>query len=101
MNPLELPGMPLKPMVPSSDKALSNDRRRTLRQKEAIERGDHPLGLGAVRVGVTCGECVHRIFTSGNGNWMYPKCEMKGVTHGPATDCRAWWPGCPKFEAKK
>jgi hypothetical protein len=29
------------------------------------------------------------------------KCELRGFTHGPATDHRANWPACGKFEPEQ
>jgi hypothetical protein len=31
----------------------------------------------------------------------YYKCELRGVTHGAATDHKVNWPACAKFEERK
>lgn len=102
--------------IPLDDLDLSADRRRTLRQHDDVRRGVHPLARveptilmhpdadrdavpGDGRTILRCGSC----------NWRrtlgYPKCmNPRGrkasptLTHGPATDCRAWWPACTEYE---
>lgn len=81
---------------------LSPDRRRTRRQRDAIAAGRHPLTGGPINHAGTCGTCQHRM---AGGQDRYPKCLLKGpddrylyVTSGAATDCRAWWPACDRFE---
>lgn len=83
---------------------LSADRKRTLRQHADIEAGRHPLTRGPLRkpTGETCGGCAYRQhFTNGNRNW--PKCTAQNriyVTSSATTDCRAYWPACPRWEPK-
>lgn len=82
--------------------------RRTKRQIADVAAGRHPLTGGGLNpkapadardkqaVGLRCGSCVHRIFQSGHGK-TWPKCDAYGaayLTHGAATDVRAWWPAC-------
>ncbi len=107
---------------------LSPDRRRTLRQHQAVENGVHPLALvfgPAVRVhsdpARRCGNCRHRC---PSGAHAYPKCllgyqrtelppddhrrrsgqthavSMPRVSSGAATDVRAWWPACTDHERR-
>lgn len=96
---------------------LSPDRRRTIRQADAITRGVHPLGLVFPRVRMhpdadravarsdarglplTCGTCVFRKLLH-SGDRAYPKCTRKPAfqTHSAATDIRAWWPACTAYE---
>jgi hypothetical protein len=104
---------------------LGTDARRTLRQAQAMANGRHPLGLvhgTPIRLhpdappvedrkapGPRCGGCA---FIERNA-WGYLKC-IRGQsgeigtpsfrrgpyeTHGGATDLRAWWPGCERWEA--
>lgn len=86
-DPIELPTV-----EPASK--VSPDARRTIRQREAIERGYHPLGLavGAIRLhpdaakvvhkddaaqGLRCGDCeFRRRFT--HHNRTYAKCVYGG-----------------------
>ena len=94
---------------------LSADRRRTVRQLEALRNGQHPIGLGAGIVmrlhpdappaddrtapGPRCGACRFR------GNWGahgFPKC-LRGdgepfAAHSASSDCRAWWSACEYWE---
>jgi hypothetical protein len=79
---------------------LSADRRRTLRQHAQVAAGVHPLmgGQPFPELG-TCGTCRHRdLYRGGARSW--PKCDLRGITHGPGTDCRASWPACSRYEAK-
>lgn len=46
----------------------------------------------------TCGTCVYR-YTAARGNTRAPKCRLRD-TRSDATDCRASWPACPKWQAK-
>lgn len=86
---------------------LSAQQRLTFRQSAAIANGQHPLSLRFGHMplhdeadphpdveGRKCGNCVFRRHWGAHG---YPKCMFGGgarLTHGAATDCRAWWPGC-------
>lgn len=81
---------------------LSVGRRRTERQHYMVAIGVHPLAQRAARPDLgTCGQCHFRAQVHG-GNRSYPKCtfDPARVTHGEATDCRAWWPACPDFKPK-
>jgi len=97
---------------------LSADRRRTLRQAATVAKGWHPLGgrlhaeaapvVDRSAPGRRCGNCWYRRLTYTNGNRQWPKCHVDienatdaeprpvslRLTHGAATDCRGWWPGC-------
>jgi hypothetical protein len=111
---------------PEPAEHLSAQRRRTLRQADALRAGRHPLGLTAhapLRLhadappaddkkapGPRCGTCSHRDLTTSNGTGPFPKC-LRGwpggsldqapyASHGAATDCRAWWPACTYWEPK-
>ena len=95
------------PPVALADESLSADQRRTLRQRRDVDSGVHPLMGGplheradrTVKAGDpkglphTCGSCVHR---DPHG---YPSCVIGPRSHGAATDVRAWWPACPRWEA--
>lgn len=94
---------------------LSADRRRTLRLTRDLALGRHPLTGGRLHPdaapaddrtapGARCGTCRFRV-TGG----QYPKCrwpdpgeyriaKLPRVTHGPATDVRAWWPACTDWQ---
>lgn len=87
----------------------SADRRRTARQHQQVAAGIHPLTGEKTRPDFgTCGTCVPRSAAfSAQG---YPKCTRGAqlgrrpfragpyMTHGAATDCRAWWPACPSHQ---
>ena len=98
--------------------------RRIARQKEAIRRGYHPLGV-ALRIniplhpdaprgddrkapGPRCGTCVHRVVPLRDVAGTYPKCNYTSsgrawerASGGPGTDCRAWWPACQAYQPKE
>ncbi len=103
---------------PSEDMTLSAGRRLTLRQAEQIADGIHPLTRGPLHAlasrhrdadapktdPFTCGSCYFREAWRYHGK-AFVKCAF-GVTnegasprvsHGPATDVRAWWPACPDY----
>jgi hypothetical protein len=110
--------------TPEPAEKLSEGRRRTLRQKQAMEHGSHPLSLlGAfLRLhpeappagdrkapGPRCGTCR---FAEGNVGG-YLKCTRgrsgeigtpsfrRGPyeTHGGGSDLRAYWPACERYES--
>lgn len=91
---------------------LSADRRRTIRQAQALAAGAHPLGLAVghhIRLhpdappaddktapGPRCGTCWHRTLDT-HHNRTYAKCTYghgTRISHGAGTDVRAWWPAC-------
>lgn len=91
----------------------SAGQRRTLRQAEAISNGRHPLTGGPLHDlatrerdasspksdPFTCGSCYFRE-TARWHDQTYPKCshgEGSRITHGPASDVRAWWPACRDY----
>jgi hypothetical protein len=114
------------PPAAEPEPELSADRRRTLRQAQALERGHHPLSLlgrPPVRLhpdappagdrkapGPRCGDCE---FIARKEQWLKCTRGRSGEygtrtfrcgpyeTHGAATDLRAWWPGCERWEARR
>jgi hypothetical protein len=102
----EIPLFDVPELPPAPD--LSPDQRRVSRQNEALARGWHPFGPklhpdapppdDRDAPGPRCRTCTHRI------NWghgSYPKCDLHPITHGPGTDCRAWWPACTNYTPKE
>jgi hypothetical protein len=49
------------------------------------------------REGVTCKTCRH-LRRLDYHNSRYLKCDLTKITHGAATDWRAGWPACGKYE---
>lgn len=49
--------------------------------------------------GVTCSGCAH-LFAWGDTAGRYLKCDMRRTTRGSATDHRAGWPACAKYEER-
>ena len=102
---------------PSSDHelSLSAGQRLTLRQADQVATGVHPLTRGRLHPDAdttrtatssqdgspTCGTCAFREHL-GHHDGRYPKCTRPGapVSNGPATDVRAWWPGCQHHAPK-
>jgi len=114
-----------KPEPAQPESKASAGTRLRLRQAQAIANGVHPLALvfGTMRMHpdanrhakstdygrtlpLRCGSCRWREPVNG-GAHAYPKCmygKMSGrpwprVSHGPATDVRAWWPACTEYAA--
>lgn len=108
------PAQIIEKPAPEPKEKISADRKRTQRQLSDLARGIHPLtgyGLHAEAApaddrdaqGRRCGTCAFRELL-GYGRRSYAKCvlpnpEHRGggrpyVTHGAATDVRAWWPAC-------
>lgn len=107
--PLDLPEPTTPPAAPEP---ASRARRRTARVRRAVAAGVHPLALvdpsvrmhpGADRDAgpgdraaghLRCGTCAHRQPNS----FAYPKCVLGPDSHCTATDVRAWWPACTRYE---
>lgn len=101
------------PNAPEAEK-LSADQRRTQRQARDIANGVHPLTRwrlhpeadrtrtreSGARDPFTCGTCRLRAIYTWRSK-SYAKCEVDGgvmATHSAASDVRAWWPACLKYE---
>jgi len=112
------------PPVEEREKGLSADRRRTMRQREAIRIGIHPLAGGRIHLlapldaspgdpknlPYRCGSCAWRQVLPYH-NKSYPKCMWPGtqgaddyeehgpprVSHSASSDVRAWWPACRDY----
>lgn len=107
----DLPGDAVRPGAPEQPK-LSPDRRRTIRQRDALAAGRHPIGLllgipiklhadaapsdDRTAAGLRCKTCKFRTVNP----WGYGKCTRSDATtsHSAASDNRAWWPACVHFE---
>lgn len=77
---------------------LSADRRRTIRNAEALERGEHPTTRRPVRADLgTCGDCAHHLVTNDCAK-RYHKCRFT-QTRGASSDIRVSWPACDRFDA--
>ena len=86
--------------IKAAEADLSPDRRRTMRQRRDVAEGRHPLMGGPTRPDLgTCGDCVHRVLI-GRGNGTYPKCDATTMSGSAASDVRAWWPACGRFDAR-
>jgi hypothetical protein len=113
--PALFPGFDV-PTAPPIDPGLSADRRRTLRQRAAVEAGRHPLTGGRLSddPSAKCGNCRFRQLILHHDR-TYPKCmwiptstdarELESArwmpprfSHSAASDVRAWWPGCSEHE---
>ena len=48
-----------------------------------------------------CKGCVHlRYAIERNPNARHWKCDLRKLTHGPATDHKVNWPSCSKYERR-
>ena len=110
---------PVPADVPEPGEKLSADRRRTIRQAQALANGRHPIGLcfGFVlrlhadaapaddreAPGLRCGSCVFREVQSGPHNGSFAKCmrdDGRFASYSASSDIRAWWPACDRFEGR-
>jgi hypothetical protein len=103
----------------TAERATPADRRRA-REAQLVAHGAHPLS-GPLRVhiplhpnaaplddrdaeGLRCGDCRHRQHL---GRKAWPKCCLGGpdggprITHGDATDVRAYWPACTSYQPRR
>lgn len=90
----------------------SDGARRTERQAVLIALGQHPLMTGPIHpeadrsahrtdgktLPFRCGSCVHRITVHRGGKMNLPKCDLTTMSCSEASDVRAWWPACPRYE---
>ncbi|MGH3376018.1 MAG: hypothetical protein ACRDP6_14870 [Actinoallomurus sp.] len=110
--------------LPEPPPKMTPDQRRALRQLEALRAGTHPLGMlprvlpgylplhpdaapadDRTAPGLRCGTCRFRLVL-GYHNRSYAKCtfgQTEGrlsprISHGAATDVRAWWPACRDYQ---
>jgi hypothetical protein len=100
------PGSVVVPSPPPAADPVSAGRKLTAKQKTGLRRGKHPLGgrlhseaapaNDRAAPGRRCGNCRHRNPAAGSRG--YPKCMISVITSGAATDCRAWWPACTRYE---
>ena len=73
----------------------SKDRKT---QNHNVARGLHPMGLALhPDESKRCGGCAH-VVTQGWTAGKYLKCDAARITRGPATDIRAKWRACEKWE---
>lgn len=89
----------------SMEEALKLKRRRPPSTRETkvagnIAAGRHPHNALPLRQppGETCGSCVHKRKTPMTAGTYY-KCDLGGMSRGPATDIRVRWPACEKWQA--
>jgi hypothetical protein len=70
-----------------------------LRIRTAIQQWRQLHTIYGKTEGKKCGNCEHLIRK--NYSKTYLKCGLATNTNGPATDWRAMWIACGKFEQKK
>jgi hypothetical protein len=76
---------------------LSEDRRRTLKRLQLLERGIHPATKRPVWAEHVCGTCTFHVVRSRSQSWH--KCTKAGLSSSAATDIRVSWPACDLWEA--
>lgn len=64
-----------------------------------VLQGRHPMGMRLAEEG-TCGSCKNILQTGTRAGGRYLKCDLVPMTHGPATDIRAKWLACEKWESQ-
>jgi hypothetical protein len=94
---------PTPPPAPrdQADHAAEWERlREQARERERRRwRSGNPLvrTLGLGPEGATCKGCCHLLRLDYHDG-RYIKCELRGVTHGTATDHRVKWPACARYD---
>lgn len=68
-------------------------------QNRNAARGLHPMGFRLANNGETCGSCAHLV-RKRRCSRTYLKCRVGKNTSGPATDIRAQWGACEKWETR-
>ena len=64
-------------------------------------KGENPMLVhGRGPEGARCGTCVF-LLKGQYHNVTYQKCSLYKLTHGAASDFRAKWPACSKYEKKE
>lgn len=89
------------PAAPGVTPGMSADRRRTIRNREALAAGIHPATRSPLRTeGGFCAGCLHH-FVVDRGHRRWHKCELHrlGPSASAASDIRLSWPACTRFEA--
>ncbi len=67
-------------------------------QNRNAGRGKHPMGLELADNGETCGSCNHCTKKEIRSHRRFLKCDLVRNTSGAATDIRAKWGACVKWE---
>lgn len=110
--------------LPEPPPKMTIEQRRTARQLDALRAGTHPLGMhprilpghlplhqdaapadDRTAPGLRCRDCQFRVVL-GYHNRSYAKCTFgqtedrpaPRISHGTATDVRAWWPACRDYQ---
>lgn len=94
MTLFDLPGIEPEP-------AASYGRRLTIRAHNAIANGHHPANGLPVNLEHSCDDCAH-LNRYKYHNRPLLKCQHHrlGESHSEASDMRASWPACPKWEQR-
>lgn len=82
--------------VPTPER-MSPDRRRTLRNRQMLDKGIHPAtGRPLTGDGRICRDCPHILRVQHRGPRTWFKCvrHRLGMSHSAASDIRAGWPAC-------
>ncbi len=92
------------PQPVQEEPRLSAGARATARRRAQAAAGVNPLTGVATPihlVGATCGGCLHRVTTTWHRK-SYPKCDAHSdrASHSEASDVRAYWPACSRWEAQ-
>lgn len=90
-------GEPLAPDTAYPDWYRPSRARRVANLR--VLQGRHPFGMPLGPKESRCGTCVHLRRRGTGSRRVYLKCALSKITSGPATDARAKWRGCIKWEA--
>ena len=69
---------------------------------ERVRVGLHPAGHPFATNGLECGDCVHlKLLRHNSGTYFKCTQHLDGITRGPGTDMRKFWPACVMFEGEE
>lgn len=90
--PVPLPGFDAPPPPPEPGERISAGRKVTMRQRDRLAAGLHPLeGWALGPADHRCGDCAHLKAYQQSKGWY--KCDLR-ITHSTVTDVRLRWPAC-------
>jgi hypothetical protein len=88
---LDMFGQPVKEVQWS--KLAGKPKRKTIPRGYAALPGTGPHGE-------TCGSCRHKVRVAAAGHYLKCALVRRAWTHGMATDIRARWPACQRWEGR-
>ena len=71
-----------------------------IEQAQRVRRGNPLIPIfGPGPEGTKCGDCTHLFLRAAAGHYL--KCDLRRNTYGAATDHRARWPTCGRYQERR